>query len=329
MSAKQDPSKTTKPKAVEPVVSEPESVETNTTPPRTWNFDAVFWGLLLVAGGVLLLLGNLGVIDVNWGGILRLWPLLIVAVGLSILASAHWVWKILSGLFILGTLFLVVWIGAGFYSPDTSSQSSQSASVKAERNIDSAEVTLEAGASSLAINSSNTSRIVEASLRGENSRIEEKSRRSGSVQKVTLFNETEGAWWPGNWSSDWDVTLSERLPLKLTVDAGASSIDADLSQVKLTDLVVDSGASTATITLGNRVRTTNVTLDAGASTSTLRIPKSSGIKATFDGGLSSRNIVGLEEQQDGTFQTKDFDKATHKVIIEVEGGLSSFTLKRY
>lgn len=328
MSAKQNPPKKTNKPAVEPTTEEEEKANT-TSPARIWSFDSVFWGLLLIAGGVLLLLGNLRVVDVNWGGLIRLWPLLIVAAGLSILASTHWVWRVVSGVFILGSLLLVAWVGAGFYTPDTSNQPSQSASVRTERNIDSAEITLEAGASSLAINSSDTPRVIEASLRGENSRIEEVSRRSGSVQKITLANETRGAWWPGNWSSDWDVTLTESLPLKLTIDAGASSIDADLSRVKLSELVVDSGASTSTITLGNRLRNTNVTLDAGASTTTLRVPKSSGVKVTFDAGLSSRNIVGLEEQGDGTFQTKDFGNASHQVLVEVEGGLSSFTLKRY
>lgn len=38
----------------------------------------VFWAIILIAVGVLLLLGALGVIPIGWG---LIWPLLLIAVG--------------------------------------------------------------------------------------------------------------------------------------------------------------------------------------------------------------------------------------------------------
>lgn len=300
-------------------------------PKRTsaWSVDAIFWGLLLIALGTLLLLGNLGAVDVNWSDLWRLWPLLIVAVGFSVLATSHWLWKMLSIIFTLASIAMVIWVGAGFYTLGNEDQVSQHAAVRADKNVTRADITLQAGASTMAITSSDTSKVVEAGLTGKGARIEEQNRRSGDTQEIELSSRSDRSWRPSTWENIWDVTLTERLPLALTINAGASSIDADLSRVKLTDLQVEAGASRTTLTLGALTKNTAVTLDAGASTTTLRIPKESGIALNFDGGLSARNFEGLKEVADGAYQSKDYDAAIHTVTVDIDGGLSTFTIERY
>ncbi len=49
--------------------------------------STLFWGILLVLIGGLFLLNNLGVLDVNWDTIWRLWPMILVFWGLSILVG--------------------------------------------------------------------------------------------------------------------------------------------------------------------------------------------------------------------------------------------------
>lgn len=301
----------------------------DSVPTRTWSIDAIFWGLLLVTLGTLLLLGNLGVIEVNWNDLWRLWPLFIMAAGFSLLATAHWFWKVLSVLFVGVALVAVVWVGAGFYTSESKDSTSQTSSVKAERDVSGTEITLKAGASTLDINSSDMSKAVEASLEGKGVQIEENVRRSGSLQKIELSSKADRPWWPGSWDTAWDVTLSERVPLALVIDAGASRIDADLSNVKLRELSIDSGASHTEVTLGDRTKQQNVKFDGGASSTTLRIPKESGISVTFDGGLSSRDFDGLEEVAKGKYQTKNYESASRTVVVDIDGGLSSFRIERY
>ena len=51
----------------------------------------VFWPLLLIALGVLFLMGNFGLISgVSWRAILSLWPLLLVLIGLDIAFARRW-----------------------------------------------------------------------------------------------------------------------------------------------------------------------------------------------------------------------------------------------
>lgn len=58
---------------------------TNIVPPSR-EFPNPFWPILLMGGGVILLLVNLGVLSTNgWSQLWQLWPLLLVAIGVDIL----------------------------------------------------------------------------------------------------------------------------------------------------------------------------------------------------------------------------------------------------
>src|SRR5205085_5059744 len=54
--------------------------------------DQIFWGILLIAAGTILLLGRLGIADLS--GIFRsYWPLFIIVIGLSKLAHRRSIWS--------------------------------------------------------------------------------------------------------------------------------------------------------------------------------------------------------------------------------------------
>jgi hypothetical protein len=53
--------------------------------------DQIFWGLLLIAAGIFLLLGRLGIADFSWT-IRKFWPLVVVIIGISKLFHRRSIW---------------------------------------------------------------------------------------------------------------------------------------------------------------------------------------------------------------------------------------------
>lgn len=302
---------------------------TKRTSDRGWNTGSLFWGLLLVAFGGLLLLGNLGVIEVRWGELWRLWPLLIVAAGFSVLATAHWIWKVASVVFIAAAIAAVVWVGAGMYEPDTEETNNQNVAVGTEQGVAKADVSVQAGASKMTVKSDDISEVVRADLNSNGLRLEEKSTQEGDTQKVVLSSKAHRDMWFGAYQNTWDVTLTERLPMKLTLDAGASSIDADLSGVQLTDLSVKAGASSSVLTLGDKQADVRVDIDSGVSSMTLRMPKESGVTMNFDGGLSAREFADLKEVSKGVYRSDNYETANRRISITADAGLASFKIERF
>ena len=74
------------------------------------NIGRIFWGLLLILVGGLLVIDNFAWANVNWSELWRLWPLLIIAAGLSILSIRSVVWKILSAVLAIFTLAAVAFV---------------------------------------------------------------------------------------------------------------------------------------------------------------------------------------------------------------------------
>ncbi len=298
---------------------------------RSWNIGAIFWGLLLVVSGGLLLLGNLGIVEISWSELWRLWPLLIVAAGFSVLATAHWLWKVVSIVFIVGALLAVLWVGTGQYNSGTDTQSplSQRASVDVDNGVTKADVTIRAGASKLTIRSDDMSRVVQARLESDSMRLAEDSSRRGTTQNIVLSGRTQNSVWFGPQQNIWDVTVTERLPMKLAIDSGASSVDADLSETQLTDLLIQAGASSSVVTLGQKQSNIHVDVSSGASSMTLRIPKDSGVAMNFKGGLSSRELDDLEEVSEGKYRSDNYETAANRISINADAGLASFKIERY
>ena len=71
---------------------------------KNWGIGRIFWGLLLVLIGGLLIADNFGWVSVNWLDLWRLWPLFIIAAGLSVLSVRGIVWKIFTIIFALSIL---------------------------------------------------------------------------------------------------------------------------------------------------------------------------------------------------------------------------------
>ena len=63
------------------------------------NTGRLFWGMLLVSAGVLLLLDRIGVFAVSWTFVWQLWPLVLVFWGVALVLAGHghaglpWQWR--------------------------------------------------------------------------------------------------------------------------------------------------------------------------------------------------------------------------------------------
>lgn len=96
---------------VEPVVTKPERSKTRV------HSGSIFWGFAFIFAGVLLLLGNLNIITVNFDNLVQLWPVLIVGTGISMLSLRGWLGGIVSVLLalLLGALVYLVAVENPFY----------------------------------------------------------------------------------------------------------------------------------------------------------------------------------------------------------------------
>lgn len=295
-----------------------------------WNLGAIFWGMLLISIGGLVLLGNFGLVRLEWGNVWRIWPVAIIAAGISMLSVRGIAWKLISTLFIALTLIFVMLLAVGAIGPSSGSYRTFTSDVSGNDKAPRTEVTLNGGASKMRITADNMDVAARATLRSNVAEMKEESSVRDGTHYVSFSSEsTQGLWFAGSFKNEWNLAVDNDRPMRLMVDAGASDIDIDVSRSQVDELELKAGASSSRITLGDGVVRTKVVIDSGASTVTVRVPRSSGVSLKIDGGLVSKQLADMRQITEDYYETDGFEKAANKIELVADIGAANFTIERY
>lgn len=296
---------------------------------RDWSVGSLFWGLLLVLVGGLLLADNFDWLEVRWGNIWMLWPLLIIAAGLSMLSIRNIAWKIMTVFMTLVTIGFIAFVALGDYQGPISVKNYESNVVVENSDVKTAKVILKAGASKISVSSATQDEVVKANLESNSTKLVEKTSRDGSKQTTELVMESFRRWWFGGIKNDLNVVIGRTLPTDLTIDYGAADADIDLSQARITNVSLKTGASSTVLKLGDAENVTSVSVDSGASSITIRVPSGSGVRLNISSGLTSNNLADLENKGKGVYESPGYSSASKVVNIDAKIGVASFTVERY
>jgi hypothetical protein len=314
-----------------PSPNTPPEASTSSRGKKSWsiNIGAVLWGFVLLLTGTLFLLDNLNIATIDTSDLWRLWPIFIIIAGASLIRVHGWLSAALAATIITLIVGTVGAVTIGGIEPDTPTTTRVVEVSKLRDDVERANITLGGGAGSIDIRSSESVEILRARLESNFTHITQRSSVSNDVQNVELSLNAGNHWWRGNYTNDLAVTLSESLPLSLNIDAGASRIRGDLSDVELRRLDIDSGASNLELRLGSRQEITDVAIDIGVSSCELLLPKDAGISVRIDSGLSNINFAGLREVSNGYYESDNYDNADKKIHIRGSIGMAKLTLKYY
>ncbi len=298
----------------------------------------VFWGALFVILGLLGILHNFFNVAICWDALWKLWPLLLVLLGLSaFLKDSKSKWIVVGGIGLLAGVVIFAAVQRGCSSidhivdgdDDGRHYTEQRLAVPYDSTAGMARFEFEGGAGQFEMGDS-TAEFVEASVR---SGVSEYILESDSVDGVPAFRlhmADESVSWKG---SKMRNNVKMRLhpdPLwNLNIDAGAAAIYFDLRPYRIGVLDLEAGAASIELRLGSRADTSKVNIETGASSVHLYVPSDAACELRTESALSSKHIRGFENKGDGLYRSGNFDSAAKRIYISVDSGLSSITVERY
>lgn len=253
-----------------------------------------FWPTLLIGVGLVWLLVNLGVIaPFNVGTLLKLWPLLLIVLGLDILLGHRYAWVgSLLGLFAVAGVvaFLIMAPRTGVMGNNSLQTETFSEPVgdamSANYNFETASEPVDIYAIS------DTNKLIDAQLThyGTIGFVV-----SGSTSKsVHLFeNNDSSSWLNWNWSLNdqkWNIGLNASVPASIILDGGSGSINADLSDLKLDSLTANLGSGASNFTLPKTRAEMMVAIDSGSGSVNLSLPDSTPVTLRLQSGSGSVNV---------------------------------------
>jgi hypothetical protein len=159
----------------------------------------------------------------------------------------------------------------------------------------------------------------------------------GQEATVTLDQEFSGVWLGPLEPRPvvdprWDVGLSPDVLLDLTLDSGSGRCTFDLSGLQVTDLFLDTGSGAVDVELPAG-RSFDAQIDSGSGAVMLVLPRDVGARIELDSGSGAFRpdarffLVSGEENGDGVWETENWDTAEHRISFEIDQGSGRIAIR--
>ncbi|MVN20965.1 LiaI-LiaF-like domain-containing protein [Mucilaginibacter arboris] len=322
--------------------------------------DRLFTGLFLLGIGILFLLDNFNVINFHWGNIIRLWPLFLILSGVNMVFShqnSGSATAVKVAVFI-AVFALVVYRGAmpadshfwnnhfnnnAFFNDDSSDDDDDHEGkgvTKLEGNstyqepyspqVKVATLNIRGGGATYILQDT-TAELFSAATHELSGKFVFNTLATDSGKTIN-FN-TRSSRHSINWDSDKGnkatIKLNTNPEWNIDVASGASKMNLDLSKFKIRNLHVKGGATSMDVKLGEPVNNMLVDISTGVSEVNISVPKDAACHINSKTGLSSKNFDGFESKSDSQYETAGFAAAPKKIYLNLKGGISDFSVKRY
>jgi hypothetical protein len=259
----------------------------------------LWWGIILVCIGALLLLENLGVLA----------PLNIKAGPL---------------------IFSLALIGLGAWTLWASQRRGHFTTEELSIPLEGEEiqVNLDFGAGELRVTGAALGEIL---LSGTFEDVEYDVSHEGGRQRVRLSSPPfVGPYWiigPGQ-HRRWMMALNDAVPLALTVKTGASDVRLDLTDVQVTRLKLESGANAMHVIAPAHAGYSEIRGSSGAASLSVEIPQGVAARIRTTGALASISVDRERfPKMEGEYRSPDYETAANKVDIKLEMGVGSISIR--
>ena len=277
--------------------------------------------IVLIAIGVLIMLMNFGTL--NWFttlNVLQLWPLALIAVGIDIWTRGRY--RLMVVLAALGVGVGLYFSGGSLLTPVSSEQIQQSL-----ESASRATVTITSGVSELRVKGMDDS----------NNLISGKVDLAGGERAIKRFDkngdaasyELRSEWPPGRAANVrnhlWDLALTRRIPLNLTIESGVGRSTLDLHDLQLSNLVINTGVGETNLILATGTYKANVSTGVGAIT--IQLPAGVATRIEIERGLGAVNIRGDFDKDEDVYTSPDYATTKNRIDLRVEGGVGMITVQ--
>lgn len=327
----------------------------------------IFWGAILIVLGFLFLGTNLNWFELNWSfrKIAQFWPIMLILAGVAAFFNhKKSIYNATSALLIAFAIPLGIFtcvddgvrevkneisdginIDIDDFDDDDDNYSSNSDTTVGDRNkqyfavemapeVKEATLKLGGGAAEFDLEES-PNRLFEATtlLSFKTGYTLEEETNDG--KKIINFSMKDKKGKDFNFGDDNKIDNDVLLKLStapvwnIDMGIGAGELDFDFTNYKIKKLDIETGAASIDIKLGDKQDKVDVDIESGVASVKIKVPESVGCEIKMDGALNAKDFDNFEKIKSGLWQTKGFDKATKKIYLNVDSGLSSLKVDRY
>ena len=316
---------------------------------KSKNFIA---GLLILFVGVIALLSVLNVFDFHWTIVLRLWPLILILFGITLLPLNDY----LKGALVLVALGLgcfLYHVEAKHYEGNAVSRfyhnvrswrfnhDDDEEEAEAEEfyaveqhfsepyaSIERASIDIDFGAGKLKLNAP-CAELVTVDAQSNFVKYSFETEKRNDITAIFVNGEGHTKHVDRSTQNDLNIALCDQPVWDFTLDMGAADADLDFTPYKVSNLDIDGGACHLDLRLGDSGCNTKVEINTGASDIDIEIPENVDCEINLDSAITGKDFVGFEKVERGLWRTPNFGQGSNQIVIDIDCAVSDISVKRY
>ncbi len=309
--------------------------------------------------GAIFMASNLGYLGWDsWMTIWRLWPVIIIAIGLEIFIGRKNIWLSTIGVGLsLALLVGGLWLSGGVSGVERALPVGEAViGEKIAQPLDGAKtasIRIDSSVGELIVKALDDSdNLIEGTIYSvERETIREQYEKDGDDISYRLNSD----WEPGssiNFSEhstprlSWNLALTNTIPLNLDISLGVGESNLDLSELQVSEIDLNIGVGQTTVKLPageydayveGGVGQTIVTLpdkgqitlkvQGGVGEIVIRIPEEMAAKIYVDRGIAGLSVPSGYSQSDNTYTSPDYEEAENRVEIHLDQGIGNIAIR--
>jgi hypothetical protein len=294
----------------------------------------LFWGFFLLTIGALFLLVKYDMVVGSFDFVWDIWPFIFVFWGALVIFKNSIARPIINSIF---GVFLAMLIFGFFHNTffgynfefDKNDTFVQNYVQDFDSSVKEAHLQIDSGAGVFTIHDT-TSNLIEAKSGGMLGDYDfDHDITDGKADFTFQLHKKNFKFFNDKFRNRLDIKLNTKPVWSFDFHTGASKSKYDLSPFNVENLNVETGATNTKIKLGDKSDHVNVSVKMGAASITLEIPKNVGCEINSDMALVAKHFENFNKEGDGHYVTENYENAKKKIYINVEGGVSSFSVYRY
>jgi len=296
---------------------------------RKQRYGTLLIGILLIGIGTLLLLEMLGVARIPWATIWRLWPLLLVLLGLELILARSRLGAIvglaIGVIIVVGVLALLSRLGG------PAREAPQALSYPLSPQVELARLHLTGGVGRLEVSRLATADALyrtEFLSRSAGERLNARVTVHRNIADVRMNIEdlTLGIA-PWGTAQDWRLWLNPEIPFELSANTGVGEVTFDLRGMLLSDLRVNAGVGRVTVILSER-GSYSARLDGGVGDLEVIVPSEVPVLVRIDQGLGTVKVDPDLRRLGESFATERYEPEKPAIEIFIDGGVGGISVRQ-
>lgn len=287
--------------------------------------------LLLIAIGVIFLLGNLGVLSFSvWAAMLRLWPVILIAIGLEVLIGRR---STLASLVVVAITVGIIGVALYFMPvPNTFGQPVSTETINQPlEGAKSANVDITFGTGTVRVGAlSDPNSLIQGTASvGGGQQLAQSFQKSGdtAVYKLSTRGSSAAPFFGfNNVDNGWNLNINRDVPTQLNITGGVGTSELDLSQLHVTSLDARFGVGKATIKMPSSGQV-DASINGGVGEVEVVIPPGVGARVQAQAGLGGVKVPPGYQQQNNTYTSPNYDTAQNRVNLSVKGGVGQISIQ--